>query len=74
VVLLVIAIAVVVPLGVVVLVGGVEFLPLGEVSDEVVVSLHLKYPLSDLLLSLWNRRPSGTEEQQESRAPSVPPT
>jgi hypothetical protein len=35
-VLLIIALAVVVPLGVVVLVrGGVEFLPLGAVSDEV---------------------------------------
>jgi hypothetical protein len=33
--LLVVALAIVIPLGVVVLVGGVELLPLGTVSDEV---------------------------------------
>jgi hypothetical protein len=35
VVLLIVALAVVVPLGVVILVGGVELLPLGAVGDEV---------------------------------------
>jgi hypothetical protein len=33
--LLIIALAIVVPLGVVILVGGVELLPLGGVGDEV---------------------------------------
>jgi hypothetical protein len=39
---------------VVVLVGEIELLPLGVVSDEVVVSPHSKQPLGDLLLSLQN--------------------
>jgi hypothetical protein len=51
--LLVIALAVVVPLGVVILVGGVELLPLGQSVMKWVVSLHLKHPLGDLL-SLQN--------------------
>jgi hypothetical protein len=53
--LLVIALAVVVPLGVVVLVGeGVELLPLGAVGDEVGGVTTLEAALGDLLLSLWN--------------------
>jgi hypothetical protein len=52
--LLVIALAVVVPLGVVILVGGVELLPLRQSVMKWVVSLHLKHPLGDLLLSLQN--------------------
>jgi hypothetical protein len=53
--LLIITLVVVVLLGVVVLVGGgVELLPLGAVSDEVVVSPHSKQPLEDILLSLRN--------------------
>jgi hypothetical protein len=51
--LLVITLAVVVPLAVVILVGGgVELLPLGEVSDEVGGVTALEEPLGDLLLSL----------------------
>jgi hypothetical protein len=51
--LLVITLTVVVPLAVVILVGGgVELLPLGEVSDEVGGVTALKEPLGDLLLSL----------------------
>jgi type IV secretory pathway TrbL component len=52
--LLVVALAVVVPLGVVILVGGgVELLPLGAVGDEVGGITALQ-PLGDLLLSLRN--------------------
>jgi hypothetical protein len=53
--LLVVILVIVVPLGIVVLVGGgVEFLPLGAVDDEVGVVTTLKAALGDLLLSLRN--------------------
>jgi hypothetical protein len=52
--LLVVALAVVIPLGVVVLVGGVELLPLAVVGDEVGGVATLEAALGDLLLSLWN--------------------
>jgi hypothetical protein len=51
--LLVVALDVVVPLGVVILVGGgVELLPLGAVSDEVGDVAAPEIPLVDLFLSL----------------------
>jgi hypothetical protein len=40
--------------GVVILVGGVELLPLGAVDDEVGGIIALEAALGDLLLSLWN--------------------
>jgi hypothetical protein len=52
--LLVVILAVVVPLGVVVLIGGVKFLPLGAVGDEVGGVVALKAALGDVLLSLRN--------------------
>jgi hypothetical protein len=53
--LLVITLVVVVPLGVVILVeGGVEFFLLSQSMMKWVVSPHLKQPIGDLLLSLWN--------------------
>jgi hypothetical protein len=44
----------VVPVGVVVLVGGVKFLPLGAVRDEVGGITAFKAAPGNLLLSLWN--------------------
>jgi hypothetical protein len=52
--LLVVALDVVVPLGIVILVGGVELPPLGAVSDEVGGVAALEIPLVDLFLSLQN--------------------
>jgi hypothetical protein len=52
--LLVVALIIVIPLDVVVLVGGVKLLPLGAVDDEVCGAPHSKQPLGDLLLSLQN--------------------
>jgi hypothetical protein len=52
--LLIITLVVVIPLDVVVLVGGVKLLPLGQSVMKWVVSPHSKQPLGDLLLSLWN--------------------
>jgi hypothetical protein len=44
----------VVPVGVVILVGGAKFLSLGAVSDEVGGITALKAAPGNLLLSLWN--------------------
>jgi hypothetical protein len=44
----------VVSVGVVLLVGGVELLPLGEVGNKVGGVAALEAALGDLLLSLWN--------------------
>jgi hypothetical protein len=52
--LLVITPTVIILLGLVILVGGVELLPLGVVGDEVSGVAALKEPLGDLLLSLRN--------------------
>jgi hypothetical protein len=54
VVLLVIALAIVVPLGVVILIRGVELLPLGAVSDEVGGVTALEAAPRYLLISLRN--------------------
>jgi hypothetical protein len=50
----VITLAVVIPLGVVVLVGESSFFILGQTAMKWVVSSHSKQPLRDLLLSLQN--------------------
>jgi hypothetical protein len=44
----------VIPVGIVILVGGVKLLPLGAIGDEVSCVTALKEPLGDLLHSLWN--------------------
>jgi hypothetical protein len=57
-VLLIVILAVVVPLGVVILVGGVELLPLRAVAMKWMVSLHSKQPLQQ----------EAYQEEQQPRA------
>jgi hypothetical protein len=52
--LLVVAFTVVIPVVIVIFVGGVELLPLGAICDEVGGVATLEQPLGDLLLALWN--------------------
>jgi hypothetical protein len=52
--LLVVAFAVVIPVVIVIFVGGVELLPLGAICDEVGGVATLEQPLGDLLLALRN--------------------